>query len=222
MNSLRPALQCLGNVFSKLITYCYHYHNLSCIYNHGNSWYSPVCDMFIFVSSNMQATINPSSRSKACWYLRMVTSFPALTQSSLPCSQRTGILNFSSRSCITFKPFSYFSNAWHHWVSMDSVLSLMLKGIVSGVDTMYAEPLDLICSRSLICWNRKMQKIMYLRACSEVDEFLVILHLKSLDNGFFWQSFKVRTLFLTPSLKNLSIWQAQILHGLRKSGRARV
>ena len=48
---------------------------------------SPVCDLFIFVSSKMQVKTRPLRLSSACWYLRITTNLPAFSHSEPPKTQ---------------------------------------------------------------------------------------------------------------------------------------
>ena len=74
----------------------------------------PVCDMFIFVSSNSQATTKDSSVSNAFWYVRIAAIFSIVLHSSDPGSQRFSqtparsiIFSKSCTSTVTFWSLSW-------------------------------------------------------------------------------------------------------------------
>src|ERR1700690_1518963 len=70
-DGMRSCLQCFGDMFAKLVPL--DINPASALHATKQRTGPPDCDMFIFVSSNIRATINPSRWSRHLWYLRLPT-----------------------------------------------------------------------------------------------------------------------------------------------------
>ena len=142
----------------------------------------PVSDMFIFVSSNIQAIIKPSRWSRACWYLWLATKSLGHSHSILPGMHHTITLSFLSRSHTTSWFLWYISNVCCLSVSEGRVESLALERAAAGVTMFHTFCIALrVVLRSI--WVCSKQSSIYLLAILKLYEHCVILHFQSLNRG---------------------------------------
>ena len=122
-----------------------------------------VCDIFIFNSSNIGATTNPSRLSIQHWYRLFTTLSAAAFHSTHSGSQWLVMFIFFSRTCTAPKSLWFASMACRRAISIDLIISLLLieEGVRFDQTSLAAASFHLnnlvgvmsLCREGLTCYH---------------------------------------------------------------------